>query len=125
MKIAIDIDGTINANENSVEFFRALTRSLISQNEIYIISNRNPDSLEDVEEELTLMGIKFTKVILTNHKAQVIKARGITVFYENEDEYFNNLGSDVLVFKVREKGNYNYMSGRWYGSKNTVEMIDE
>lgn len=125
MKIAIDIDGTINANQNSVEYFRTLTISLISENEIYILSNRNPDTLEQVEEELTLMGIKFTKVILTSHKAQVIKDRGITVFYENDDEYFKDLGHEIVVFKIREKGNYNYMSGRWYGNKDTVEMIDE
>ena len=125
MKIAIDIDGTINASKDSVEFFRTLTKSLIAQNEIYILSNRNPDTLEEVEEELTLMGIKFSKVILTNKKTQVIKDKGITVFYDNEDENFQSLGPDILVFKAREEGNYNYMSGRWYGSKETVEMIDK
>lgn len=45
--------------------------------------------------------------------------------FENEDESFQSLGPDILVLKVREEGNYNYKTGRWYGSKQTMEMIDE
>ena len=54
-----------------------------------------------------------------------IKNNDISVVFENEDESFKDLGQDILVLKAREKGNYNYMSGRWYGSVDTVEMVDE
>ena len=44
--------------------------------------------------------------------------------FENEDENCQNLGKEILVLKVREEGNYEYKTGRWIGSKNTVKMID-
>ena len=48
-----------------------------------------------------------------------------SVVFENEDESFNSLGKEILVLKVREEGNYNYKTYKWYANKHTVEMTDK
>ena len=127
MKIAIDIDGTINASKESIEFFRVMTHLLQPDPDvnITILTNREPGTEEQITQELAEMHIQYDKIVIASDKADYVKKHHISVVFENEDEYFQSLGPDVLVLKVRERGNYNYFSGRWYGSADTVEMIDE
>lgn len=125
MKIGIDIDHTITTDKNSVEFFRILTHLLIPENDIYIITNRNESDREDTEQELSILGIRYNKLIITDKKAEYIKAHGITIFFENTDEYFLEIGPEVTVFKIREPGNFSFPEKKWIGSKKTTKMIDE
>jgi hypothetical protein len=125
MKIGIDIDGTINASEQSVRFFRVLTRSLISEHDIYIISNREPDTQVETEEEVSVLGIRFNKLVITENKSQYIQETGISVLFENEDEMFLDLPQNITVFKIREEGNFDFAEKKWIGSKRTTKMIDE
>lgn len=127
LKISIDIDGTINCSDTAMSFFRIMTHLLSPDPDVSIIilTNREPGTEEQIAQELAEMHIQYDKIIITPDKPDYIKKHKISVVFENEDEYFQGLGPDVLVLKVREKGNYNYFSGRWYGSADTVEMIDE
>ena len=45
------------------------------------------------------------------------------IYFENEDEYFLQLGEEVTVFKIREDGNFSFSDKKWIGSKKTVKMI--
>jgi len=124
MRIAIDLDQTITANKNSIEFFSILTNLLIPENTIVILTNRTPNSHQEVAEELDYLQIEYSEIVITDKKAEYIKDNNITIFFENEDEYFLELGEEVVVFKIRENMNFDYKSHRWIGSKKTTKMID-
>ena len=125
MKIAIDLDNTITASKNSVEFFRAITHLLIPENDIVILTNRNETDRVNTEQELDVLGIRYNKLVLTGDKASYILKNNIQFLFEDTDEYLLTLPDSVLVFKVREEGNFNFNTHKWVGSKKTVEMIDE
>jgi len=113
LKIAIDIDHTITASKQSIEFFRILTHLLISEHKIYIITNREPGTEKEIAQELVKLGIEFNFIIITDKKAEYISREGITIFFENTDEYFLELGEEVAVFKIREEGNFDFDKKRW------------
>ena len=123
MKIAIDIDNTITASKNSVEFFRMLTTLCISKHQIIIISNRDEADRETTEEELDVLGIRYNKLILTADKAEYILKHGIEFVFEDTDEYFLELPETITVFKIRESGNFCFSEHKWIGSPKTTKMI--
>lgn len=125
IKIGIDLDNTITASRESIKFFSILTNLLIAEHKIYIITNRQPNTEQDVAEELDFLGIEFNQIVITKDKADYILKEGITILFEDTDEYFQGLPDSALVFKVREDGNFNFETHKWYGSQKTVEMIDE
>ena len=123
MKVALDLDNTITADKNSIEFFEILTNLLIAEYKIYILTNREPGTEQDVANELDYLGIEYSEIVITANKAEYIKENNINIFFENQDESFLELSlDDTLVFKIRESGNWE--DGKWLGSKNTVKMID-
>ena len=124
MQIAIDLDHTITANRQSIEFFSIMTHLLIPEHKIYIITNRKPNSEQEIAQVLKDLEISYSEIIITSEKAEYIKEQGITIFFENEDEYFLELGEEVTVFKIREEGNFDFSEKKWIGSKRTTKMID-
>lgn len=125
INISIDIDGTINSSDTAISFFQIMTHLLLPEAHITILTNREPGTENQIAEELARMNILYDAIVITSSKAEYIAKNNISVVFENEDECFQDLGPDILVFKARETGNFNYMSGRWYGNKDTVEMIAE
>ena len=125
IKISIDIDGTINSSDTSVSFFQMMTHLLLPEAHITILTNREPGTEEKIAQELKQMKIQYDEIVITPHKQEYIKKNHISVVIDNEDEYIQGLGKDVLVLKAREEGNYNYNTHKWYGDRNIVEMIDE
>ena len=123
MKIAIDLDNTITADKNSIEFFRIMTHLLIPDSSIFIITNRNPNTEKEISEELKNIGISFSEIIITDKKARYIKENNITIFFENTDEYFLEIGEETTVFKIRESGNFSFSEKKWIGSEKTVKVI--
>ena len=127
IRIAFDLDGTINSSKESTEFFSVLSRLLIAEHRIYIITDREPNSEQEIAEELDYLGIEYNQIIITHKKAKYIREHGITIFFENSDEYFLELGQETVVFKIREEGNFDFgeKEKKWIGSKKTTKMIDE
>ncbi len=126
MKIGLDLDNTITSNPTSVEFFRILTKALIGDNNICIITDRDPAKREETEEELAVLGIRFNKLVITENKAQYILKNGIDVFFEDTDEYILELPENIVVYKAREAGNFDFSpkKQRWIGNSKTTRMID-
>jgi hypothetical protein len=124
MRVAVDLDNTITA-PHSAEFWQVLTELLIPEHEIYIISDRDkdPETKIKTKEELASLGIRFTELIITEKKATAIEQLGITVFFEDTDEYLRDCPEDVLVFKVREPGNFSFAKKKWIGSERTTHLI--
>ena len=125
MKIAIDLDQTITASRQSIEFFSILTHLLCSTHKVYILTDAEPESHQLIADELYALGIDYSEIVITSKKAQFIRDNNIVIFFEDTDEYFLELGPEVLVFKVRGETNFNFSAKKWYGSKNTIQMIDE
>lgn len=124
MKIAIDLDNTITASKESIEFFSILTHLLIPENKIYILTNREPNTEQQIADELDYFEIEYSEIVITANKARYIRDNNITIFFENTDEYFLELGEEVTVFKIREDGNFSFADKKWIGSKTTTKMID-
>ena len=124
MNIAIDLDNTITASRDSIEFFRIITHLLIPENDIIIISNRDKSDWENTEQELDVLGIRYNRLVLTANKAGYILKNGINILFEDTDEYFLEIPESVTVFKIREDGNFSFPAGKWIGSKKTTILID-
>ena len=125
MKLALDLDSTITASKQSIEFFSILTHLLIAEHRIYIITNREPNTEQEIAEELDYLGIEYNEIIITSKKAEFIKENGITIYFENQDHYFLELGESVVVFKIREEGNFDFAKEKkWIGNKKTTKMLD-
>ena len=123
MKIAIDLDNTITASSQSEKFFVLLTKMFSPLHEIIILTNREPDTERVIMAELKELGITYTKIVITAHKDRYIIEHGIDIFFEDTDEYFLSLPESVLVFKVREDGNFDFKEKKWVGSVKTTRMI--
>jgi hypothetical protein len=128
VKIGIDLDNTINASAESMEFFKILTHSLINKHQIYIITNREIGTEEPISQELAKYEIVYSGIIITDQKARYIKENGITILFDNEDRYFLELDADVTVFKIREEYNFDFEAHKWRSSKDStiiVELIEQ
>ena len=123
MKIGIDLDNTITASKQSIEFFSVLTNLLIAENKIYIITNRKPNTHQDVANELDCLNIDYNEIIITDEKIKFIKENNIEIFFDDMDENFLELGEEVQVFKVREPGGFDFSAKKWIGNNKTVRMI--
>ena len=123
IKIAIDLDNTINGSALSIKFFSMLT-NLLSPEHITILTNREPGTEDQIREELNELGISYSDIVITDKKAEYIKENNITIFFENQDEYFLELGEEVVVFKIREDGNFDFAEKKWIGNNKTVKMLD-
>ena len=125
MKIAIDLDNTITASKNSIKFFSILTHLLFPENEIYIITNRAPNSKQEIIKELDILGIDYSEIIITDKKVEYITANDINIFFEDTDRYFLEIGPETTVFKIREDGNFSFAKKKWITSKQNSILIDE
>ena len=127
LKIAIDIDGTIDATTRSIEFFDLLTHCLEEKAKIYILTNRDPGihSTNETKQELARLGIRFDYLIIKEDKASFILNEGIDIFFENQDEYFKELPDTVMVFKAREVMNFDFLAKKWSYSNKTGINIDK
>jgi hypothetical protein len=124
IKIGIDLDNTVTASEQSVCFFRLLTKHIFDCAEIHIITNREPGTEGAILRELQELGVRHHYLQITSAKAEYIKKNGITVFFEDTDEYFLDVDTKVCVFKIRENRNFHFEQSKWIGSHKTVKMID-
>jgi len=125
MKIAIDLDNTITASRDSIEFFEILTHLLIPEHRLYIITDREPYTEQQVADELDYLGIEYNEIVITAQKAQFVRENKISIYFENKDECFLELGEEVTVFKIRETDNFSFSAKKWIGSKKTVKMTDK
>jgi hypothetical protein len=97
---------------------------LLMTEHITILTSREPGTEKEIAEELRMLGISYSDIVITDKKAEYIKENNITIFFENQDEYFLELGEEVVVFKIREDGNFDFAEKKWIGSNKTTKMVD-
>lgn len=128
MKIGIDLDNTINENSTTISFFSFITNAMKGKWEIFIITNRDSHYREQTKTELAELGIYYDHLVITAEKANFIVENGISVYMDDTDEYFLELPESVVVFKIREAGNFDFTEGmhKWiYGDKTGVNIDDK
>ena len=123
MKIGIDLDNTINENENTVSFFSFITNAMKNQWEIFIITNRGEEYTRETKEELEELGIYYDHLVITANKADFILQNGISIYWDDTDEYFLELPESVTVFKIREPGNFDFKRHKWFYDQKTGKKI--
>lgn len=124
MKIALDFDNTITCSRESIEFFSILTHLLCPSHKIYIITDAEPQTHQLIAEELDDLEIDYSEIVITSNKAQFIKENNITIYFEDTDDYFLELGPEVTVFKVRGETNFSFSERKWMVSKNNILLHD-
>ena len=124
LKIGIDLDDTITYCK---PFFSMMTNAMQDMVEIYIITNREqtPENEVAIRKELDELGIHYHHLAVTDKKAEFILREGITVFFDDTDEYFLSLPESVIVFKTREPWNFNFENHVWLYNDKTGQHISE
>ena len=118
LKIGIDLDDCITY---SLDFFVLLTHALYDKAEIHIITNheQTPESEQGTRQQLQDLNIKYHHLVLTGDKADYIMDKGITIYFDDTDEYFLDLPESVTVFKIREPWNFDFDQHMWKYNSST------
>ena len=117
--LGLDLDGTI---DEAPEFFRTLSK--VWPGEVFVITYRNDRA--KAEQDVAKFGIQCDEVILVSSfdgKAEVIANRGISIYFDDQDEMLLNIPENVTVLKIRNGGNYDYEERKWLYSEETGRMI--
>ena len=117
--IGLDLDGTI---DEAPEFFRLLAQ--VWPGEVYVITYRSDRA--KAEQDVAQYGIQCDEVILVSslqEKAKVIAEKGISVYFDDQDEILLHIPENVTVLKIRNGGNYSYEERKWLYSQETGRMI--
>lgn len=79
---------------------------------IHIITNRErtPESEQNTKEQLQNLGIHYDHLIITSEKTKYILENGVSIYFDDTDEYYLDLPETVAVFKIRESWNFDFMS---------------
>lgn len=126
MKIGIDLDNTINCSDKTANFFSMFTKSMKESGAIiYIITRREQSkkSYEETIDELNRLNIYFNHLEITDKKSEFILKNNIDIFYDDTDEYFLDLPENVIVFKIREDGNFDFKEKKWVVSEKTARFL--
>jgi RNA polymerase sigma factor (sigma-70 family) len=112
LKIGIDLDDTITY---CPQFFSLMTNAMKNVTEIHIFTNREqtPESESNIRNELSELDICYHHLVITGDKAEYILKNGISVFFDDTDEYLVNLPESVRVFKIREPWNFDFDKHVW------------
>jgi len=121
MQIGVDLDATISAYP---EFFKLFTKAMSEAGcKVHIITDRVPGTEQRVAEELRTYGITYDLIHITDNKSEYIMKEGISVLFDDTDEYFLDLPESVAVFKVREHYNFDFEQKKWLYTDKTGKMI--
>lgn len=111
--LGIDLNGTIDEAPN---FFSFLSK--MWNGPVYIITLH--EDHEKVVQYLELFDIKVDGIILARNcmqKAQYIKKLNIIVYFDDMDEVLTHIPSNVSVFKMRNKENFDFKKMQWFNKK--------
>ncbi len=123
LKIGIDLDDTITYCK---QFFSMMTNAMKDTAEIHVITNREQtvENAAIIRNELDELGISYHHLEVTGDKAEYILEKGITVLFDDTDEYFLTLPESVKVFKMREPWNFDFENHKWLYNDKTGQHIN-
>lgn len=111
IKIAVDLDGTISEYP---EFFKLFTEAMSQAGcQIYILTDRAAGTEDQVAEQLRGYDITYETIKIAGQKDKYILKEGITVLFDDVDDYFVDLPAEVAIFKIRQKYNFDFAKKKW------------
>lgn len=117
--LGTDLDGTI---DEAPAFFRFLVNAWPGPK--YVITYR--DNEAKAKADIAALGIENVETILVHQfaeKADVVKRLNIKVYFDDMDEVLLHMPPDVVVFKIRNSGNFSYESKQWLYSRLTGRQL--
>jgi uncharacterized HAD superfamily protein len=124
MKVALDIDGTIS---EFPEFFALLSTALRAVgHQVVVLTYRDPARIEVTKDRLSEWGIEFDELVIASSleaKGELCRTLGIDLFFDDQDECIATVPENVLVCKVRNGGNFNFVRQRWLSTSRLTELI--
>ena len=113
MKVALDIDGTISEHPG---FFAALSSALrAAGHQVLILTYRDPARAEATRSQLAGWGIEFDELVIApslESKGELCARHGVGLFFDDQDECIVAVPEGILVFKVRNGGNFDFEKRR-------------
>ncbi|VTS08070.1 hypothetical protein [Tuwongella immobilis] len=124
MKVALDIDGTISEHP---QFFAWLSQQLQQAgHSVLILTFRDPAREAHTRAELTNWGIVFDALVFAESmtaKGPLCGIHGVELLFEDQDECIVNVPERVLVFKIRNGGNFDFDSQQWVSTARLTQLL--
>ena len=114
---------TNNYNSFTISFFKLFTERFSDIAEIHIVTFRDKKHKFFTIKELEEYGIKYDFLEFTDNKKDYIVEKGITIYFDDMDEFIIDLPKEVTVFKIREEGNFDYDEKKWFYDNKTGRKL--
>ena len=117
--LGIDIDGCV---DECPIFFQILTHTWTGK--VFVISYRT--DREKAEADLERYRIRYDELILVDSfdaKAEVIRQKGILIYFDDQPEMLKNVAANTNVMLVRNGGNFDFDDKRWMFSEKTAKLV--
>ncbi len=124
MKIALDIDGTISDQPTFFSFLSVALRA--AGHQILILTYRDPAKNEATRVQLAAWGIVFDELVIAESlsaKGRLCARHGVDIFFDDQDECIVEVPEHVLVFKMRNGGNFDFDTRRWVSTSKLTELL--
>lgn len=124
MKVALDIDGTVSENP---EFFAILSTALrAAGHSVLILTFREPTSVQKIYEELARWHIHYDDLVIApslESKGALCSLHGVDLFFDDQDECIAGVPESVMVFKIRNGGNFDFAASKWLSTSKLTKLI--
>lgn len=117
--LGIDIDGCV---DEAPLFFQVLTHCWPGK--VFVISFRSDQA--KAEAYLAQFKIRYDELILVpsfEAKAEVIREKGILVFFDDQPEVLKQIPESVNVLLFRNGGNFDFEDQKWMFSQKTGKLV--
>jgi len=119
INLGLDLDRLLDDANDSFKLLANIWPGLV-----VVISYRT--GYAKAESDLAALGIEYDDVILAESfdaKADVIAAKNIGVYFDDQPEMLKNIPAGVHVFLYRNGGNYKFSKKLWLFSSRTARLI--
>lgn len=117
--LGIDLDGCV---DEAPIFFNIL--STVWPGDVVVITFRQDRAT--AESDLARFGIRYTELVLVDSleaKAQVIRDKGVLVYFDDQPEALRDIPPCVSVMLMRNGGNFDFDTRQWLLSERTGRLI--
>ena len=124
MKVARDIDGTISEHP---KFFAMLSAALrAAGHHVIVLTFRDPARNATTREHLAAWGVVFDELVIVpslEAKGEVCGTMGVDLFFDDQDECIVDVPESVVVCKVRNGGNFDFVRRQWVSTARLTRLL--
>jgi uncharacterized HAD superfamily protein len=124
MTVALDIDGTISERP---EFFALLSAAFRrAGHTVLVLTYRDPNRATATAAQLADWGVEYDELVIAaslEAKGELCAAHGVDLFFDDQDECIARVPESVLVFKVRNGGNFDFATRQWLSTAKLTRLL--